>query len=172
LSTNRLEYLAVLFGVSTFAGYLWGLCYVAQHFETFVFSILLGYLTGFVASLYFSKNFRIFYPFTAFFATLWGFILAKYIIYAFLHLENYVTDIESNRAWMSFLIMIKLEDFSGFWNQIGSQLTDLDVLWIIIAIIFSVIYGSRVRSHKRKIYLLKKQFSDWKKERKARKSEA
>ncbi|MFT5337402.1 MAG: hypothetical protein ACJAY8_001009 [Sphingobacteriales bacterium] len=166
MSTNLLQYSIVLFLVSTFTGYLWGLCYVVQSFETFLFSILLGFLTGLIASLYFSKSHRLFFQASAFLATLWGFVVAKFIIYSFLHVGGYVVDIETNKALMCFKILIFFQDFKGFMDQLGSQLNGFDKLWLALAIIFSLIYGSRVRSHKRKFYLAKKQFSDWVDQRK------
>ena len=147
--------------MASFAGYLWGLCYVVQSFETFLFSILLGFITGFIASLYFSKGHGLFFPLSAFLATLWGFITAKYIIYAYLNLGFYVVDIETNKIWMCLQILFRMDDLYGFWDQLGSQITTFDKVWLSLAILFSTIFGSRVRSHKRKFYLFKKQFSNW-----------
>ncbi|MGB0167265.1 MAG: hypothetical protein ACPF8V_10475, partial [Luteibaculum sp.] len=97
LFNHQVRFLIALLIVVIFGGFLWGFAGIALYIETGFMAILIGFLAGFVASLYFEKDNKWLYPTSATSFSLVGIFVGKYILFAYYELDALFVEPEHSK---------------------------------------------------------------------------
>lgn len=157
LFNHQVRFLIALLIVVIFGGFLWGFAGIALYIETGFMAILIGFLAGFVASLYFEKDNKWLYPTSATSFSLVGIFVGKYILFAYYELDALFVEPEHsklNLTWKA-LTRINLSKLKAYSDYTAENFDFLDFFWALLALVTAQVNAMRVSRYKLAIYRFK-----------------
>ncbi|TXC82069.1 hypothetical protein [Luteibaculum oceani] len=148
--------LAVIF-VVCFGGFIWGWVAISTYIQTGFFAIAIGFLSGFVASLYFERQNAWLYSTVATSFSFIGIFIGKYIIFAYYEQDVLFVQPEFSKFNLSIkaLAGINFTKLAAYFQYTIKNYNFLDFFWSLLAIVTAFVNSRRVSKYKKALYRFK-----------------
>lgn len=148
--------LAVIF-IVVLGGFFWGWVAISLYIQTGFFAIAIGFLAGFVASLYFERSNSWLYSTVATSFSFLGIFVGKYIIFAYYEQDALFVQGEYSKFYLSLkaLLGITPKKFFAYFGHTLATYNFFDFIWSLLAIVTAYVNSRRVSKYKKALYRFK-----------------